>query len=432
MAYPEENDVLEGAERLMEAGQLDEALSALAASAHRPLASGPRGRALALEVVCLERLGRGDEADSHIVETMKEEGDDIVFVLGAGMQFSDLDVFGHAEMFLRNLCELDPENHLAWYNLAVSLGREGRFDESVEMYDASLARDPEFVPSHLQRAHCLQLLNQPDDAAEAYARYVELEPADGDAWKSLAILESDRREFDAAYRAFEKAAETSDDLVDVYFNWAVSAVRRGDMDQHEVCLAKLNDLEPDGWRTLLTRADYEETQGAVWDAWEALCEGFETTIEEDDHDAADYVIVGLLRFANRNGMADHAEEHIERAFQEELFSADFLEALQTILGRCSNEAYCFLVVLSNRSGGDPSGAGEAWYVSYGVSAEDSEAAEAFAVDFHSRCTENPWGVHSIQKLSGPDEGSLGVYWRSDLLDAPPAALSDVDASQLRR
>lgn len=432
MTYPEDNELLEGVERLMETGQFDEALATLAASANRPLASGPRGRALALEVVCLERLGRRDVAALLIVETMKEEGDDIVFVLGAGMQFSDLDAFGHAEMFLRNLCELDPENHLAWYNLAVSLGREGRFEESTEMYDASLALQPNFFPAHLQRAHCLQLLNQPNEAASAYSRYLELEPGDGESWKSLAILESDRREYDAAYEAFERAAEASAEPVDVYFNWAVTAVRRGDMDRHEVCLEKLNTLEPEGWRALLTRADYEETEGAVWEAWEALREGFETTLEEGDHDAAEYVIVSLLGFANRNGLVDHAEDQVKRVFDEELFSPEVLETLQTISGRCSNAAHSFLVVLSNRFGGVPSATAEEAYVSYGVSADDSTAAGTFAVDFQSRCTEDSWAVHSIQELSGPDEGRIGVYWRSDLLDAPPPAVSESGGSHTRQ
>lgn len=431
MTYPEENDLLEGVERLMETGQLEEALATLVASANRPLASGPRGRALALEVVCLEHLGRKDAAALLVVETMKEEGDDIVFVLGAGMQFSDLDAFDHAEMFLRNLCELDPGNHLAWYNLAVSLGREGRFEESVEMYDASLALEPDFFPAYLQQAHCLQLMNQLDKAAGAYARYLALEPGDGEAWKSLAILESDRRAYEAAYKAFERATETSAEPADVFFNWAVTAVRRGDMDQHEICLDKLNELDPEGWRASLTRADYEETQGAVWDAWEALCEGFETTLEEGDHDAAEYVVVGLLRFANRNGMVEHAEEQVKRVYDEELFSPEVLEALQTISGRCSNAAHSFLVVLSDRSNGDSSATGGTMYVSYGVSADDSEAAEAFAVDFQSRCAEEPWGVHSAQELSGPDEGRIGVYWRSDLLDAPPSAVSETDGSHMR-
>ncbi|MCH8201262.1 MAG: tetratricopeptide repeat protein, partial [Chloroflexi bacterium] len=83
----------------------------------------------------------------------------------AGIAFSDFDAFVPAEIFLRNLCELEPEDHLAWYNLAIALGREGRYAESVQMYDECIQRNAAFADAYFQKAYCFELMDDLDQAA---------------------------------------------------------------------------------------------------------------------------------------------------------------------------------------------------------------------------------------------------------------------------
>jgi tetratricopeptide (TPR) repeat protein len=409
---------IDRAELVLLEGEPEKALLLVRKLYGQTLTSSDRGRALAIETVCLERLGRVEEAGRLVSAVMAEEGDDHEYVMAAGVQFSDLGAFPHAQMFLRNLCELEPEDPSSWYNLAVALGREGRHDEAVRAYDACLDREPAFSEAYLQKAYCLDVMDDAEASAEAYRRYLDLVPDDADAWKSLAILESERRRFTEAYGAFRRAVEYSDEPEDVYFNWAITAVRNGDAAQHEACIDRLRELDPDGWRTLLARADRQEAEGEIWPAWELLGEAFDGVLEdEDDTDARDYVAAALLHFATRHRMRDHAQDHVLTIFERQVFAEEVLDALMALDGRVSNAAASFQAVIRCTGKGDTQR-----FVVYGVSAKDADEAGRIALEFEGRC-----GVHaesaleSVRQLSPPDEGLIGVYWRSDEYDRPPVS-----------
>ncbi len=416
-------NTVDRAERVLLEGDPEGALQLVRNLYGQILPSSDRGRALAIEVVCLERLSKSEEAERLVVEMMKEEGDDHAYVLAAGVQFSDLEAYLHAEVYLRNLCEMNPSSEVAWYNLAVALGREGRLVEAVQAYDRCIALTPGLGDAYRQKAYCQEMLDDNAGAADTYRQYLALNADDAEAWKALGIVESDRRRFAEAYDAFRRAAEQSREPEDVYYNWAISAVRNSDAEQQRRCIDKLQDIDPEGWRTLLTRADQEELEGNVWPAWELLCEAFENATtdsgenqEDEDEDVGGYVAAALLRFAHRHDLRDHAQDYVQRIFEERLFSEDALEALQAFEGRLSNSATSFQVVV-RRGGADA-----AHYLVYGVSADDADEAGRLAIEFEARCApDEGTSLYAIHQLSTPDEGLIGVYWRSEEFDRPPGS-----------
>ncbi len=420
------HDLLDRAEDLLDEGDLDEALEAVRTLQGREEPSSVRGRALAIEAVCLEELGRGDEAEKLIGETMKEEGDDAVYVLAAGVEFSDLDAHDHAEMFLKNLCGLDPSNHLPWFNLAISFGRDERFKEAIEAYDECIKRAPDFGEAYAQKAHCTRLMNDLDGAAALYRTYLGIEPADGDAWAALANVESEREEFDAAYAAFDRAIACGANAQESYFNWAITAAQREDAVKLNACLTQLQQLDPEGWRTHLIRAEWEESQGNQWPAWEALAaardaarDSVESTDDLED-EAPEYAALASLEFAERHKMADHLEEVTDYIFSLELFSDDILDAMRIATGRLSRELRSYQVVLEFGGGEDEDGEDEGpVYLVYGVAAEGEEEAVLLATKFQSSCEDPDFEIYSVSAISAPDEGHVGVYWRSLELDIPP-------------
>lgn len=414
-------NTIDRAEDLLMDGDTQPALDMVRTLYGQTLTSTDRGRALALEVACLGQLERGEEGERLIAEIMKEEGDDLAFVLAAGIEFSDVGEFMQAEVFLRNLCDLDPENHVAWFNLAISYGREERYQEAAETYAKCIAVDASFADSYLQRAYCLEMLEDLDGAVGMYRAYLERAPDDDEAWKSLGIVESDRKHFDEAYEAFRRALDHTDEPEDVYFNWAITAVRREDADELERCITKLQDIDPEGWRTLLARADYEEAEEHIWPAWELLCEAFDRVLddehadEEEDSEARGYVAAALLRFAARHDMREHAAEHILRIFEEGLFDSEVLEALEALEGRLSNTAASYQVMLRSPHADRPR------YLVYGVSADSADEAGQIAIAFEERCSGELWTLHMIHQLTQPDEGRIGVYWRSHEYNRPPGS-----------
>ena len=82
---------LDEVEELIAHGHTEEALARLRELYSETMPSSSRGRALALEVIGLEEQDRFQEANRLLETTMKEDGDDLGFILAAGIQFSDLD-----------------------------------------------------------------------------------------------------------------------------------------------------------------------------------------------------------------------------------------------------------------------------------------------------------------------------------------------------
>ena len=61
------------------------------------------------------------------------------------------------------------------------------------------------------------------------------------------------------------------------------------------------------------------------------------------------------------------------------------------------------------------------YIIYGVYAENGTDALEMAKVFESNCSPYAWEAESVYQLSTLDEGMLGVYWRSELMDTAPGS-----------
>lgn len=75
---------------------------------------------------------------------------------------------------------------------AAVLGQLGRFDEAISLYRKLLARMPGVVRLHNSLGHLLKTVGQRDAAEAAYLQAIETEPANGEAWWSLADLKNYR------------------------------------------------------------------------------------------------------------------------------------------------------------------------------------------------------------------------------------------------
>ncbi len=376
--------LLDDAERLLQGGLSEKALDETRRLYGPPLPGPVRGRAFALEIVALEELERFQDAEDLVIERMKEEGDNLAFVLAAGMEFSDLDADDHAEVFFRNLCQLDPDNYVPWYNLAIALGRMGRFLEAVAAYDEALNRNADYAPSHLQKGYCERMMGSVEDAIASYRRYLALEPEDGDTWSELGVLESEAGHLEKAYAAFASAIKAEADPEDTWFNWAVTAIRHKDTDQLRACIDQLQGINPEGWRLQMALADRDALQENLWEAWEHMTEAFDTALESEDEDAAEYVATVVLSFARRHDMAQHAESIVERIFEEELFAEPVLQSIQLLESRFSNHASSYQIVLrvTLNEVGSPE---DAEFRVFGVTANNPDEAAELACAFEARC-----------------------------------------------
>lgn len=103
---------------------------------------------------------------------------------------------GEAVEELEKLQQVDPDNLMNANLKAAALGRVGEFDEALELYEQvlqSFGKQPKIWMSY---GHMLKTVGRQADAVAAYRNALELAPALGEVWWSLANLKT--LKFDAA------------------------------------------------------------------------------------------------------------------------------------------------------------------------------------------------------------------------------------------
>jgi tetratricopeptide (TPR) repeat protein len=101
-----------------------------------------------------------------------------------------------------------------WNLKAATLGRLGDFDEAIRLYEEVLAKLPKQPRVWLSYGHMLKTVGRQGDGIVAYRKAIEIEPALGEAWWSLANLKTvkfDEDDISAMRRALESTGLTEQD-----------------------------------------------------------------------------------------------------------------------------------------------------------------------------------------------------------------------------
>ena len=379
-----------------------------------------RAEALAMRAVCAEGLADSDGAEA-IVAGMLDGEEGPAFLLAAGLQFAELDAPDRAVEILRKLCEVDAESHAAFYNLALVFERDGQHEEAIEAFETAFDREPEFTASLAGMAHCLEEIGDLPGAAETRAQYLQREPDDADEWVAMGAVQSDLGNFDKAAEAFQAAQRINPISVELYYEWAVSAVAQDDRDRVAASADRLAELAPDHWRTLMIAARLAEIEGRTWQGWETCLRAYELAARTDDEAERSEAAANFLYYAVRNRLGGHTEGFVDRLFKQGPITEDVLAGLRELADRHSDQAAQYIVLIEGDAPG-PADAGPKpeeeskyrYFRSYGVLAENEGQARDLVVEFETRCGGRGLRVDAVEPEGDPIEDYLGVAWRSSL------------------
>ncbi len=122
---------------------------------------------------------------------------------------------------------LEPQNHVAWYNKGVTLGKLGRTKEALDAYEKAIQGNLDFADSWYNKGAVLSDLGRTKKALAAFNRVIELDPDDPSAWynKGNALYELGRTE--EALDAYEKAIQFKHDNADAWINKGTALIKLG-------------------------------------------------------------------------------------------------------------------------------------------------------------------------------------------------------------
>ncbi len=143
----------------------------------------------------------------HCAITPKNKENPWKFIQYGYVLHTKLAQHNEAETAYRRAITLDPENAIAWNNLAALLQTNKRYDKAQIAYQKAVEIDPEYSLAWNNMGSLLAThLQQYDEAEKAYRRAVALDPENAHAWGNLGkLLQDHLKQYDEAITAYRKA-----------------------------------------------------------------------------------------------------------------------------------------------------------------------------------------------------------------------------------
>lgn len=201
---------------------------------------------------------------------------------------------GEAIDELEHLQRVDPGN-LGNANLkAAALGRVGEFDEALELYEQILATAAKQPKIWMSYGHMLKTVGRQGDAVAAYRQALELNPALGEVWWSLANLKTlrfDDGDLAAMQDALDRGDISPEDRFHLHF-----ALGKAHEDRRQAATAFGHYDRGNRQRKALLDYDADQTRATVDHAKSLYTDGFFAARRAWGADAPDPIfIVGMPR-----------------------------------------------------------------------------------------------------------------------------------------
>jgi len=122
----------------------------------------------------------------------------------AGVSFHRSTFFHDDVSFSRQWIRTNPESVNAHYNLAFTLAKQGRAEESAAEYTEALRIRPDYAYAHCNLANALAALGRLDEAMGHYREALRLNPDYPDAHKNFGVALGQKGQFVEAIRQFRE------------------------------------------------------------------------------------------------------------------------------------------------------------------------------------------------------------------------------------
>lgn len=132
---------------------------------------------LALGAACSDDGGTEIEPEQTSAEALE-----------AGLAAHTAGDLDRAQTLYETALTLDPQNGLAYYNLALIDVAEQNVGLAKENYEKALEIDPEYIPALRNLAILLTDEGRTDEAIALYRRAVEADPENAPSWFNLGLL----------------------------------------------------------------------------------------------------------------------------------------------------------------------------------------------------------------------------------------------------
>jgi len=135
---------------------------------------------------------------------------------------------GHAQVVIDDLLRRFPNSTEAWAEVGRALERSGQWELAAQAFALAMRARPT-AKLHIRFGSALHSLGRRGEAAEAYQKALQLDPASVEAWFKLGLAFQDSRHLDRAADAYRRALALRPDLAEAEANLGVVLQEQGDL-----------------------------------------------------------------------------------------------------------------------------------------------------------------------------------------------------------
>ncbi len=285
-----------------------------------------------LRAWALSELGRHDEALDVLAPALERFDDSVRLHATLGVVLCNRGNLEEAAEVLETARLLDAADEVVLANLALVYEKLRDFDRALEFYDAALEHGgaPEWILP--RKASVLCELGESAAARRTLLRYVSIHPDDASQWVLLGVLFGHDGQFEKACRCFERAEKLAPELPGLRMNWALTAIRAGDLPSARRQLQRLAAHEPDSARVHLLRAMLFEEAGQTQAAEEQYTRAIQRCAGEDESTQTQ-VFELAMDFYSRQEQVEPCRALMRQAYQANACTVELCEAYREATGR---------------------------------------------------------------------------------------------------
>lgn len=402
------NPTLEDVFELIEAGNYDVALEMLRQMSAEQLSEEDRVDYVRCVAQCLGRTNRVAAAERVLRKGLRRYPDDNRLLCELGILLSESDREDEARGHFESILETAADDPSVAYHYGYVLEKLRYLEEAVKQYRRALELDAEHDWAYLRLAECLADLGDDPAASASFEEYLKRCPEDGDAWTGFGILHSDAGRYEEACHCYERGETLDCDRENLYYNWFITLLRRGDVEAAAGTLSLLKKANPSGSRVLYAEAYLAERHGDMemlrLRAWQAASRSLS---ECSDHGEEGFS--ATMTIFRDQGWALDAEKLLEHALAKGLLPEDLLTAYNELQQpHVSRGVWCALTV-SAQPALDPT-CGERYLRCYEVEAVDVRAAQGLAIAMEQRLGGEGCRVEGVDETQEIETFHPGVVW----------------------
>jgi Flp pilus assembly protein TadD len=202
------------------------------------------------------KRGRADlpRADRSPASSAPSRAERAAGEVNRGNELYALGRFDDAATRYRAALELDPEQVVAWSNLAAIEAQQGNCSEAESSLRRAIAIRPDHAEAWSNLGNVLRLLGRMDDAVSAYREAVRLDPGHARAWYNLGTTLTDQQRHAEAIPCYEAALRLQPDYVEAHENLGISLTMLKRPREALACYEETLRLQPNRARTRWNRA----------------------------------------------------------------------------------------------------------------------------------------------------------------------------------